>query len=93
MEKEDEDNIVGVMDENNSEIKNKIQEKQEDVFDAHKLTQNILEGMQNKNQRDFNLIDFGEEQDILEPPKQELTQEQKTIEETSNRKNRKRGKR
>ncbi len=76
------------MDESNSEYKNKIEEKQEDMFDPHKLQQNILKEEDRSYQNNF--IDFGDE-DILEedfvqkpkPPSKNVFEEEPKKEEDS----------
>jgi hypothetical protein len=94
---EKEENEVGVMDESTSDYRNKIEEKQEDMFDPHKLQQNILK--ENEKSYQNNFIDFGDDDIVEEPPaKQETPQqnilEQDKTEEPSPKKNpRKRAKR
>lgn len=87
------------MDESNIEYKNKIEQKQEDMFDPHKLQQNILKEEDKSYQNNF--IDFGdedivEEQFVQQPKKTQknVFEEDKKVEDSPNKKNtRKRPKR
>jgi hypothetical protein len=56
---------VGVMDESTADYRNKIEEKTEDMFDPHKLQQNILKESERSYQNNF--VDFGDE-DIIDEP-------------------------
>jgi hypothetical protein len=42
------------------DVANKIEEKQEDVFDAHKYQKNIL--VEHQDKPNYNLLDFPEEE-------------------------------
>ena len=53
------------MDESTSEYRNKIEEKTEDMFDPHKLQQNIFKESERSYQNNF--VDFGDE-DIIDEP-------------------------
>jgi hypothetical protein len=66
------------MDESNIDYRNKIEEKQEDMFDPHKLQQNILQENQKSYQNNF--IDFGDE-DVIEETVQKPETEKKELRE------------
>lgn len=53
------------MDESTADYRNKIEEKTEDMFDPHKLQQNILKESERSYQNNF--VDFGDE-DIVDEP-------------------------
>ena len=73
--------------------KNKIEEKQEDMFDAHKYQQNPLDQTDNTH-NPHNFMDFGEEDITTEGLQSQATSElKKEAEGQQPRNKRKRGKR
>ena len=71
LEQEDNENIIGVMDESVDQ-RNKIEEKQEDMFGAHQIKQNILHLDQDTPDTNNNaFLDFNDDPNQHEEPAKE----------------------
>lgn len=57
----DEDNEIAVVDEDTTDSRNKIEERQKDLFDAHLYQENLLHS-DHRHARNDNLLDFEEEE-------------------------------
>ena len=92
LEAEDNEDVIGVMEDSTIGHKNKIEEKQEDMFDAHKIQQNVLDQTDNRHNPHL-FMDFGEDEVTTEGRQPIEASQPRKEAEGQPRNKRKRGKR